>query len=677
MRSGVDMAKSFGPLKRSAPTAFIVLAILCALSLTLPKASRQPLMETTLWSLVVIVAFIGWGSLVAFAVAGRERVDLGLRATWGAAAMAFVGGGLMVPSLMTRAAAMNMVVAGAALAIVDTVRQRSAVHRRFAAAWRCARREPRLVLLTGVVLALLVIHYLAGIAEWHTDPYDDDIAYLSFVKKLLQTGSFPEPFSFRRLSALGGQTFFAALVSLRAAPHQAHTFDRSVCILLVTLLLAGHRSRGRRPSFLFSVAAVLVVPMLPLITRNTASHYSAIAFFLALFRTVVWAGDRERSPWKAALPVALVAVVVCTLRQNYLPIPATFLAVSYGARAIHAGSWRERLLEPAWAAAFSVVALAPWLIAAWQSNHTFLYPLMLGTFNRALQLGSDNVTKVEEIRVLIRTVLEGVPIYSIGLFFVGAMFTRENDRRKPLFAFVIASCAGFLLLIHAINQGDPQNLGRYACGFLVAGALATILTTGLVRFHGRARRIHVAAALTLLALVLQLGRSADDSYKFYARALPNIDAALRELPRSKETEKIQQDRYGWVQNAVPEGERIAVLLDEPHWLNFARNPIWNLDMPGYSSLPPGMPFFLGSQKLEEYFLQVGIRYIAFVRPDRSTYHYRRDYWMQLLVDEMEIWRTFAPYVIDMSDNLVEISTRHRRLIEKDGIIVLDLAQSAP
>lgn len=656
--------------RRIAPAGLVALAVVIAVAWTLPGLSRQPFLETTTWSFVVVTAFLGWGSAVAFVVDRRtpetsgRAIDLGLRATWGAAAMAFLGGLLMVFSLMTRTAAMLLVESGAVLALLTLAHEHRAVRERFRFFARCARREPRLMLVAGVVVALLAIHYVAGVAEWHRDPYDDDIAYLAFSKKLLDTGSFPEPFSFRRLAALGGQTFFVSLVQLRGAPHQAHTFDRSICILLVTLLVIGHRSRGRRPSVLFLLAGVLVVPLMPLVTRNTASHYSAIAFFLALFRTAVWATERERPAWQNALPLALVAVVICTLRQSYLPIPIVFLVFGYAA----ARRWKE----PLYVLGFATAAILPWLIAGWQSNRTFLYPLVGGTINHALELRSNTVTLPDEIAVVLRTALEGFPLYTFGLFFMAAMLTPEQDRRRPLLAFVVASLVGFLLLCHAINQGDPYNLGRYASGFVVAAALATMLTTGLARFHGKALRIHAAAAICALALLLQLGRSADGSFKFYARALHNVDIARAEA----RNERVSQPTYRRVQESVPAGARLAVLLDEPHWLDFGRNPIWNFDMPGYSSLAPGMPFFHGSQKLEAYFHEVGIRYLAFVRSDRSTYHYRRDYWMLLLVDEMDIWRTFAPYVIDFTDNLLDIATRHRRLYDKDGIVVLDLAEPA-
>jgi hypothetical protein len=49
--------------------------------------------------------------------------------------------------------------------------------------------------------------------------------------------------------------------------------------------------------------------------------------------------------------------------------------------------------------------------------------------------------------------------------------------------------------------------------------------------------------------------------------------------------------------------------------------------------------------------------------------------MKLLFEEMDIWRAFAPYVIDFTDNLLDLATRHKKLYDADGVIVLDLAEA--
>ncbi|MBX3217556.1 MAG: hypothetical protein KF850_36330 [Labilithrix sp.] len=671
-------------VREALPAAVLIALVVAATAWVLPGRSRNPLAETTVWSLLILTSFVGWGSLVRFVVAARERVDAGLRAAWGAGLVCFLGGALMVPSLMTRATALLLVDAGVVFAIVALVRERAAVRLRARFVGRFLRREPALSFVGLVVGCVVAVHCLGGIADWHTNPYDDDIAYLAFLKKLSDTGTILEPFSFRRLSAYGGQTLFLELVSVRAAPSQAHTFDRCISVLLIVMLMLGHRRRGRRPAVLFLLSTILLVVAMPTIAINTASYFSGVVFFLALFRTLVWVEERtsERSdvarlaPWKAALPLALVAVAACTLRQNYLPVPAVTLAVSYGARIFRTrGALRVRLAEPFYAAGFSLAALVPWFIVSWQSNHTFLYPVMPGTFHTPLALNATGWNVVREIAFQGNVAVEGLPLETFGLFVVAAAFVREPGARVPLGATCVAAIVGFVALVHGLTQSDATNIGRYAFAFLVAMALAVVLTTSTARLSARPGRLHVAAGLALFATFLQIALSRDKFWKEYGLKFDNVELLAYSRSRATATEPPELRMYAErLQGAVPAGERIAVLVDEPHYLDFRRNPIWNLDMPGYASLPPGMPSFKGSEALEEYYRALGLRWLMWVTPEHSRYHYRRGYFLELFLSEQEIWRAYAPYLVDFIDNLAEIRRRHREVYSERGIVVIDLAE---
>ncbi|MBX3229657.1 MAG: hypothetical protein KIT84_04920 [Labilithrix sp.] len=660
-------------VRRAAPAAVLVLAIAGAAAWVLPAGDRPPLAETLVWSLLVMTAFAGWGGVVAFAVARDERVDLGLRVAWGASLVCSLGGLLMVPALMNRAAALLLVDAGVLLAIAELVRSRARVRSAGRFVLRFARRERRLAVLFAVGALVIAIHYLAGIAEPHTNPYDDDIAYFGFVKKLLATGTVIEPFSFRRLSALGGQTLFVAMVWLRSAAPQANTFDRSICFLLVVLLVLGHRSRGRRLSPLVLVATLALLVTTPFTGINTASWWSGIAFFLALYRTISWAANDEgRAPWKNALPLALVAACVTTLRQNYLPVPVFVFAASYGFRLWHQRT-RRALVEPLWTAGLTIACLAPWLVASWQSNRTLLYPIMAGTFNRALALSASDWGFWREVKLNVWTFLEGIPNRAVVFFIVAAAFLREREQRRPLGAYVIGAAGGFFALVHGLNAGDPGNVGRYAVGYVIALVLAVVLAAGTTRPRGS--RAQVALGIVLVASAAHVLHEHANLHRYYNRVFEHVEQLANQSRSREAREPPEAGLYGRLQSTVPAGERLAVLLDEPYHLDWRKNPIWNLDMPGYSSPAPGMPFFQGSEKLESYLRGTGVRYLAYVRPDHSRYHYRREYWIGILVDEMEIWRAFAPYLIDFMDSLAAITARHKVLFDDRGLVVVDLEEA--
>jgi hypothetical protein len=275
------------------------------------------------------------------------------------------------------------------------------------------------------------------------------------------------------------------------------------------------------------------------------------------------------------------------------------LGISYVARLRRTTmALRERLTEPLVAGALSVLFLLPWFIVSWQSSRTFLYPVMPGTFHGPLALNASAWNVVREIAFQTNVAVEGLPLEPLLLFFVAAAFVREPGTRVPLVATCVGAVAGFLALVHGLTQSDAQNTGRYAFAFMIGAVLAIVLAAGTARpARDRRDRARLAGAIVLFGLLSQLVASRAKLWKEYSLKFHNIELIAYALPRLPETEPPELSLYKRLQAAVPRGERIAVLVDEPHYLDFDRNPIWNLDMPGYASLAPRMPTFKGSEAL--------------------------------------------------------------------------------
>jgi hypothetical protein len=653
--------------------------LMLAIGYVLPGAPRLPFWEASVWGLVVLVSFVGYGSLLAKLVVPEMKIDVGLRAAWGASVVCAAGGLLMAFSRMTRLAAMAFVDCGTVLALLSLWVERRKIHQRTRFAARLVRRDAVVGLLATVIVGLCVLHYLAAVAEWHPNPYDDNIAYLEFVKKLSDTGIVVEPFSLRRLAALGGQTLFLLLVSPRADMTQMHTFDRGIALLMTVLLVVSYRTRARRPALILVFFAIVFFLSLPIVAINTASYYAGVVFFFALYRTLaLFADHAPRSPLRAAIPLALLAVTACTLRQNYMPVPVAILAISYASVFRRSREpWRARLSEPLVVAGLSVLFLLPWFYVSWASNRTFLYPFMKGTSNPALALSNTLMTAVKELHNQVAVLVDDRPMHVLPLLMVAGLLLRFDGARRPLLAMIGGSAFGTLLVTHAFSDSDVGNLARYVFGYNVALALGVILRVGVVGADPKARaKSAVPITLVVGSICVLFVVSRDPILLQYQRFFRNIDHAVAMEPRSVATESYDDKFYRRLQDAIPAGERAAVMLDEPSHLNFIRNPIWNLDMPGYSSLPPGEPFFQGSEKVADYFRGLGVDYIAFVRPDRSAYHYRREYWIEQLASDEELWRTHAAYIIDFMDSLAELSKRYRILFEERGMVVMDLGHHA-
>lgn len=643
---------------------------------TQPGITKTPFYETSVWGLLCLLAFVGWGGALAALLFPARHVDFGLRAIWGASAMLFVGGVLAACSLFSRTASLALVDVGLIAWSVLLYRERRATSDRLVFTWRVARRNGLLTSLIAVLLLATAIHYLGAVAAATTNPYDDDTAYLPMVRKLLETGTLIEPFSFRRLSALGGQTFYQALVIAHASYRLPHTFDRGICVIIIVALLLGHRAGRRRLPLALTALVLGFFLSLPNNSINTAAHFAGFAFFLGLFRTMVFLREDDRLLSKGVV-LALVAIATCTLRQNYLSVPITTLGISYVYRL--AGkrggvTFRQRLHEPLFVCALSILALLPWLVLAYRSNQSFLFPLQNGTFRKALELQSPTATALKELRFLFSIGLENEPIKMLGILALAGALVPDDHPYKPLRAFWISCALGLVILSHTFSMADAGNLARYLYGFFAALAAAVFLSVGTQRLYGRAAtRARGVLGLVVVAMLIQFPLYRDTAAKTYQTFVRNMDIQRRRPPTSLDTLPHEVFMYGHIQSFVPPGERIAVMVDETYLLDFARNPIFNLDMPGYSSMKPDMPYFQGPEKVAEYFLAHGIRYVMYVRPEFSHFLYRREFWFARFFDNEEIWRLCAPYFVDLIDSFTLLRDSRRNVYEEAGIVVLDLA----
>jgi hypothetical protein len=644
---------------------------------TQPWVHPKVFYETSVWGILVLLAFVGWGGALDVLLFRDRRADFGLRSVWGASMMLFLGGVLASTSSFSRFASLALVDIGLVAFCVQRYRERRACRDRVVFAWRVVRRNALLSTIVGVVLFAAVVHYLGGVADVTSNPNDDDTAYFPMVRRLIDTGTLIEPFSFRRLSALGGHTFFLALIIPHASYHQLNTFDRGICVVMIVALIVGYRSGRRRLPLAATALVVGFFLSLPNISINSAPHFAGFAFFLGMFRTMVFLRESDRLRAKAVV-LALVAIATCTLRQNYLSVPVTTLAISYGYRLLaNRGSGaplRERLREPLVVASLSAFVLLPWLVLAYRSNQTFLFPLQNGTYRKALELQSATATWLRELRLLISVALENEPIKVLGLLALAGALVRDHHPYKPLRSFWISCALGLVILTHSFSTADAGNLARYLFGYFAALAAAVLLTVGTQPFFGRdAARNRAVLALALGALLLQfpsLREKASQSYQTFVR---NIDIQRRRPPQSLDTLPHEVFMYGHIQSFVPAGARMAVMVDEPYHLDFVRNTIFNIDMPGFSSLKPDMPYFEGPEKVAEYFLAHDIRYVVYVRPEFSHSLYQREFWFVRMFNEEEIWRMCAPYFVDFIDSLTSLRESRKNVYEEAGIVVLDLA----
>lgn len=622
------------------------------------------------WCAFLACALSGWGYLI---VRAQRLADphFGLRAVWGAAGYLALAGVLIAAGVCTRPVILGLLGLGAAAFGWRELVTPVATWQRAREGLAAIRAHPAIAAVAIAIGALAVLQLAGAVAQLDRNQWDDDIIYTPLIRRLLDAGDLVEPFSFRRLSAYGGQTALGALAAARGTLANVHLVDHALFGGLALLVIVD-KARERRTQPLWTVLLLGVLVALPETAINTGAQWTGVALFVALYRAVA------RDQWSL---VGLIGAAACTLRQNYIAVVVVFVGLVLVHRLIatrRVMAWREAwsIERPRWQviAGVAIAALAGWWVAAWLSNGTFLFPVWQGTWNHELSIKPVEAGWTDELLYLAWCAIESTPLVIVPILGALLAFTADDRIGRPLPALWLASAVGFVLLVHGFVGTEPSHIWRYAFGFAIALTAIFVLEVGAE--HERAARLGPLGRWALLAaLLLQL--------VFVRGALPKQWLAtagdLREAAaidrRGDPSARVEGARYAALQAAVPAGAALAVVLDQPAYLDYARNPIANLDTPGFASpFVDGeqLPAFRGAEPVREYLVAAGYRYVAYVRPDRSRYFYRRGFWLWRLFNDGDFFQRMSAYSIDLLDSLDELARTTTVRFDRDGLVVLDL-----
>ncbi len=648
--------------------ALAIAAVVLGAAWALGFAFPSDLIGAGAWSVAVLGVLFGLGS-----GAGRlARVELNLGETLvlGAAAWIALTGPLLALGVCSRGPMIALAAAGTVLAVLAIGKIR--------VEWP----RDRSALILGAALGVFLAITLLGMVVTHGNPYDDRVAYTPFVKRLLEAGNLVEPFSLRRLSAYGGQTCLLALAALRGDVESTDLLDRGIFQVVAVIAVIG---LARRRQLHLAAIAIVVVFVLGVwdMSINSAGTWTGFACFTAAYAFAT----RDDVPRRTGLGLAFCAcAAACTIRQNYLVPAGLFAALllvfhlrSEAARASWRKAWQSERRTVWVCVAIAAAIVVPYMIAAWRSNHTFLYPLLLGTGNPAAPLRPTAGTFTDELAFFLSVAFGPEPIRIWWLLAPFMVLAKDPHALKPWRAYLVACVIGMVFLVHSFLLSDPTTLWRYAFGYMTPLAVIFLIEIGarlpLVP-ESPAARLRLGPAPTLLvwlAVACQFVVSHTTISERMESAIQNLKAAVA-LGTNKNTDA---DIYRDLQATVPEGARLAVMLDDPCLLDFARNDIISLDLVGFAAPPPGLPSFLGPERWRSYFGSLGIRYIAFVDADRSEFLYRRHAWLYRMYSEGELWRFMGAHMVDAADTLDALSHTSRVLFDRDGVVVLDLGTAPP
>jgi hypothetical protein len=616
------------------------------------------------WLAFLFFVLAGWGTLVA-RIARAGDPDGGVRAALGAAGYLAIAGVLVAAGVLNRPAILILIGLGfAGFAWRELTTPVASWHRlRDAAGF--VRANPALGVVVGALGAVACARMLAAVAG--TTPLDGAGA-APLVKRLLDAGNLVEPFSFHRLTAYGGQTALQALGAARGSLANPHLIDHGLGLGLALIVIVDYaRQRGTQPLWIALIALVVVV--LPDPSLDTASAWTGVVAFLALYRSAV------REQWAL---VGLVAAVTCALHHSLVAVAVVFVASVLGSRL--AGLARAMPLREAWheeRRAWAVVAgvalavIVPWWIAAHASSHNFLFPLVGGTWNHGLSLGPAVTTWTQELAYLVACCADTFPIVVLPLLALVLAFATDHRPGRPLASLAIASAFGVVVLAHILAGGEPAQLWRHAFGFAVALAIVMVVEIG-ADDDGQVGVVPLGRWLVLAALVLQLV-GARRGLPARALALGDDIRAAAAIDRDGDPgARADQRRYRAMQAALPAGAAAIAMVDAPGLLDYRRNSIANLDVAGLASPETGLPWFTGAEPLRAYLVAQGYRYAAIARADRAGVRRARE--VHRLFSGSERRQLLAAYAVDAIDSFGELAATTAVVYDDDGLAVLDLGR---
>jgi hypothetical protein len=683
MKSGEPELRSVSLLAR---VRWLVPAAVWLVGFALERywAPSRAYLAACVWGMLLLASFVAWGALVSRRLLGTRRLDWALYGVFGMALALAWFATLACFSLVSAGAIVFFCalgpVAWGAFSLWLEYRRDPSPGRSFVAACRrgwARQRSPVFVIAVGVLYVMALLHYAGAVTNTSFNMWDDEMAYRSFARQFLDTGTLLEPFSFRRVGSYGGQSLLEAMALAAASRDCLHVVDGGMCVLLLLGLIVGYRGGPPSATRAAALAAGFMAMTLPHQPHNIGSEISGVVIFVALFRVLDEIRFEELRPWAYAALVGALAAAVSTLRQTYMVAAALLLGFVCLSRVVYPDGRprRAQLRNLVLTLVATIGFLVPWMVMSAGSIGTAFYPLLHGNLRRDFGM-VGSVDRGELVRWTLANVFVFWPVSSIALLFLAAVMLPFGRSARALHALMGACVLAFLVMMHFFQAfHDSSSINRYYLGFTLAFALAAVLRS--VTDGARSTRATAPAAIALCALGAHFLSAKEGVLNLYFERV----TAVTELRRKTGPDPVRPpfaDVYRRLQNAVPRGAPLLVTLDHTYLLDGTRNRIFNYDHPGAMGPAGGPPCFQGAEAFARYLRKVGIRYIAYqVGP--SSPEYWPEMWQQRKVTPLApngrgaFYQNQSRFELDFFDDVTELQRTRRSLFEEGELHVLDLA----
>jgi hypothetical protein len=625
-----------------------------------------------LWGIGLVVALAGWGFLGQYALALPafiKPLGLGMASALGTALFIFFSGCLLLMGWFSKTFVAVFLVMGLAMMAVQIVRRQVLVM----PAWT----KYRSVQIVGVLVAgWLIFLYCAAAANRGYNESDDFPAYFPFVRMMLDTGTFLDPFSVRRLSAFGGHSAMETLTLSFLPWKYGHLLDCGVALLIMVALVYEQVKGNSLWSCLGRFGLVAVAMTCPVPRVNTTSELTTALLMLAFLRSLDLLIHPDTARWKGPLLVAVFAAALATLRaQNFYCVG--LLELGYFAfRFWHDKDERNFLFAQAVkTGGATCVFLLPWFALSQLSSDTFLYPLIRGNHQPGINYYGGNFSYFD----LLKYVAAFFFLTPFLLYFIPALAIAPRSGRGTAFVLGGGILVTSLVMVIKFTSVDADNLYRYlmplAFGFFLyaAGAVMRQMTSAAER-QGRWVWSPVAAACLLPGILFAFHHPPVRSWLTAIKSAiaPKVELTIFSPVALPPLSEIRGD-YENGMSGVPAGTSVLTALDYPFLLNYKTHHLFGIDQPGIASPRPGFPYFQGPVAVKNYLLGHGITYIAQVPFDQSSLCYSaRAQEDNLTNDAPPLMREWAFYDLDFMKNVDTLAASNHVIYSSGNIRIIAL-----
>lgn len=621
---------------------------------------------------------VGWGAVISRVLRIHTSIGWAQRGCIGFAFSACFGGVLDLLGLISRPGIITLLTVGALASLYDWGRSSTRRYPRLTLPAGVPRLAILVVTIAGMLLtvrvagSVVVLRSQAGLGSFNN--FDDFQAYMVYPLKMIETGSMrADPFSIRRTPShsYGGGAFLQTFIVTALPVQNLRLLDVGLGTILIVGLLWSYMSQ--LGASLTATAFVLIVFLaIPPPLVNTTSLLIPFALFLGLGQVFVCTFE-DASPMARAILVGVFEGAICVLKTSLIPAAVIFVSIQSCLAILRAQSKARATRDSLISFAIAALATLPWLLDARRWTGTFV-PTSLTAYHAHPTLVAA-IQRVTGWHTLPRHVSE-LPLspYIVLVVLAGILLVRQPTlpTRDIFWSLLTTAVLGSVGITLAVG-GAVNDLDRFTYPFVIAAVLIGLAQVSVEMNSFRLPRAVLATlAVTAVAVILTFS-GARKTAGMYRSALSDVLGALR--GRTLIAAELAA-KYHDMQRASSPSSAVLARLDYPFLLNFKRNRILIIDIPGEASLTPGVPYFQGSEALAKYLTSQGIRYAAYDYATEASAPQTGPLGKLANDDRYPVAQAIVRLSFDLQDNLKELGKSRARVYDDGTAFVLDLLEPA-